>query len=74
MKTYAKVTMPLVGLIAATSRPWFENTLPQIATDLRGIITVDKALHWLCEEPGAGLGVLDRLGTRTDLYGHARAA
>ena len=37
-------------MIAATSRPWFENTLPQIATDIRGIITVDKALHWLCEE------------------------
>ena len=50
MKTYVKITMPLLGLIAATSRPWFENTLPQIATDIRGIITVDKALHWLCEE------------------------
>ncbi|WP_328519782.1 alpha/beta fold hydrolase [Kribbella sp. NBC_00359] len=50
MKTYAKVTMPLLGLIAATSRQWFEYTLPQIATDIRGIITVDKALHWLCEE------------------------
>jgi pimeloyl-ACP methyl ester carboxylesterase len=50
MKTYAKVTMPLLGLIAPDSRPWFEYTLPQIATDIRGIITVDKALHWLCEE------------------------
>jgi pimeloyl-ACP methyl ester carboxylesterase len=50
MKTYAKVTMPLLGLIAATSRQWFEYTLPQIATDIRGIITIDKALHWLCEE------------------------
>ena len=50
MKTYTKVTMPLLGLIAATSRQWFEYTLPQIAADIRGIITVDKALHWLCEE------------------------
>jgi hypothetical protein len=33
-----------------TSRPSFENTLPQIATDIRGIGTIDKALPWLCEE------------------------
>lgn len=34
----------------ATSRRWFENTLAQIATDIGGIITVDKALRGLCEE------------------------
>ena len=26
------------------------RTLPATAADIRGIITVDEALHWLCEE------------------------
>ncbi|WP_433257514.1 alpha/beta hydrolase [Streptosporangium sp. CA-135522] len=50
MKTYAKVSAPVLGLVAPDTRPWFEGTLPQVATDVRGIVTVDKALHWLCEE------------------------
>ncbi|MEU4579729.1 alpha/beta hydrolase [Nonomuraea sp. NPDC023979] len=50
MKTYTKVTAPVLGLVAPDTRPWFEGTLPQVATDVRGIVTVDKALHWLCEE------------------------
>jgi pimeloyl-ACP methyl ester carboxylesterase len=50
MKTYAKVTAPVLGLVAPDTRPWFEGTLPHVATDVRGIVTVDKALHWLCEE------------------------
>ncbi|MGW2160381.1 hypothetical protein [Nonomuraea sp. NPDC001699] len=28
----------------------YEGTLPQVATGVRDIVTVDKALHWLCEE------------------------
>ncbi|MEV4061743.1 hypothetical protein [Nonomuraea dietziae] len=50
MKTYAKVNAPVLGLVAPDTRPWFEGTLPHVATDVRGIVTVDKALHWLCEE------------------------
>ncbi|MGW0811217.1 hypothetical protein [Nonomuraea sp. NPDC002799] len=53
MNGYAKVNAPVLGLVAPDTRPWFEGTLPQVATDVRGIVTVDKALHWLCEEDPA---------------------
>ncbi|MEV6925149.1 alpha/beta hydrolase [Dactylosporangium sp. NPDC051485] len=50
MDTYAKVTAPLLGLVAPATLPWFQATLPNVATDVRGIVTVDKALHWLADE------------------------
>jgi pimeloyl-ACP methyl ester carboxylesterase len=50
MDTYAKVTVPLLGLAAPSTVPWFQGVLPNVATDVREIVTVHKALHWLADE------------------------
>lgn len=50
MKGYEKVTAPLLGLAPPNATAWFEHTLPQVATDVRKIVTVDDTLHWLSEE------------------------
>jgi pimeloyl-ACP methyl ester carboxylesterase len=50
MDTYAQVTAPLLGLAAPSAVPWFQGALPNVATDIRAVVSVNKALHWLADE------------------------
>ncbi|KAA2266539.1 alpha/beta hydrolase [Solihabitans fulvus] len=50
MRSYPKVTAPLLGLASPFAYPWFQGTLPRIATDVRGVVKFEKSLHWLCDE------------------------
>lgn len=50
MRTYPPVSAPLLALGGAYTYPDFRDKLPNLASDLRDIVLVDKALHWLCEE------------------------
>ncbi|MVU82522.1 alpha/beta fold hydrolase [Nocardia sp. ET3-3] len=50
MRAYPELTAPTLGLCSPIAYPAFQQTLPKLATDLRDIIEVDKARHWLCDE------------------------
>lgn len=49
LKTYDKVSLPLLALAAPTQYDQVQEQLSQIATDVR-MVRVDKSLHWLAED------------------------
>ncbi|GAA0577932.1 alpha/beta hydrolase [Streptomyces crystallinus] len=49
IKTYAKITAPLLGLASEVSYPQFCATLPALGTDVR-VVKLDHTVHYLQEE------------------------
>ncbi|MFD9489287.1 alpha/beta fold hydrolase [Streptomyces sp. NPDC059991] len=49
IKTYPKITAPLLGLSSEVSYAQFRQTLPTLATDVR-VVKLDKTVHYLQEE------------------------
>ncbi|OAR22151.1 alpha/beta hydrolase [Streptomyces sp. ERV7] len=49
LKTYDKVSAPLLALAAPTQYDQVEEQLSHIATDVR-MVRVDKSMHWLAED------------------------
>lgn len=50
MKTYGKVTAPVLGMACPSEFEHVRTTLANVATDVRGMVPVPKSMHWLTED------------------------
>jgi len=64
MKTYDKVTAPVLGMACPSEFDHVRTTLPNVATDVRGTVLVPGSMHWLAEDDP---GLVSR--TLTDFFG-----
>ncbi|MGF1428592.1 alpha/beta fold hydrolase [Kitasatospora sp. LaBMicrA B282] len=50
MRTYDKVSAPVIGLACPSEFDRVQSTLQNVTTDLRGMVQVSKSMHWLAED------------------------
>ncbi|MFE9258768.1 alpha/beta hydrolase [Streptomyces sp. NPDC006879] len=50
MAGYGRLAMPVLGMAALSEFDHLAATLERVADDVRGVIPVEKSLHWLSEE------------------------